>query len=143
MNSITAYTMIDDNDEFQTFMGHPVDLSDLKDHFSNPYQSKFDAPYSYDPFSTFYNESVTPNHTVYSDRFHLWGEEKYSQACMKAFGESSSHFNNREPEEVEAFLKHYYQDENLVLTRIVEWCNKSNGYPYYCFYFFSNNLGEK
>ena len=139
--NITMYSRINENDEFEPFMGHPIDLVDLKDHFSQPYQSKFDAPYSYDPFSIFYTDKVTPNHTVYSDRFHLWGEEKYKESCQKAFGEDSSHFNKREPEEIESFLRYYYEDPNLVLTRIVEWCNKSNGYPYYCFFFLSSTLG--
>ena len=136
MKNLTMYSVkLDENDNLSTFMGHPIDLEDLKDYFSEPYQNKFDYPYSYDPFSSFYRDDATPNHTVYSDRFHLWGEEKYSAACMKAFGESSAHFNKREPEEIEAFLRHYYSDDKLILTRIVEWCNKSNGYPYYCFYF--------
>jgi hypothetical protein len=139
---LSMYAQADENGEMQTYMGHPIDQYDLKEYFSKPYQNKYDAPYSYDPFSSFYLDSVFPNHTVYSDRFYLWGEEKYRETCQKAFGESSPHFNKRTPEEVETFLRIYYQDPKLVLTRIVEWCNKSNGYPYYCFYFNSTNIKE-
>lgn len=91
-------------------------------------------PYSYDAFVLHGGKrSKQPEklQSVYSDRMAQWDRDKYDRACKKLIGRR---FNNCTPREVEAFLTEYFGKE-CKLWRTLEWCNASNGYPFWSFEF--------
>ena len=99
-----------------------------------PIQSQSQHPYSYSPFIVWGEEK--DNETVqYSDRLYQQNFELTEKLCKTHFGDRGQHFNNRNPELIESFLKERLDRPNLKLHMIVEWCNVSNGYPYWSFHF--------
>jgi hypothetical protein len=99
-------------------------------------------PYSYDPFVIYESAvMIQPDgsirsseyswvtHTVYSDRLVQWDYDKHGDLCLKHFGNKGQYWDSREPSKIEAFLRDYLDEENLVLIKITQHCNQSNGYP--------------
>ena len=80
-----------------------------------------------------YDNHQVPNNSVYSDRLYQWDYKKYNSLCEEIFGESGQSFFSRKTEDVEKFLRLYIGNENLVLCRITQYENQSNGYPYWRF----------
>lgn len=97
-------------------------------------KSKFIRPYSYDEF-TLWKGPGKPNGSVYSDRLMQWDFEKHDELCKKHFGNTGQYWNGRDPKKIEEFLRDYLGYPTLVLCEIVEGCNESNGYPWWCFLF--------
>jgi hypothetical protein len=71
--------------------------------------------------------------TVYSDRLWGWDPKKHDELCMIHFGNKGQHWGGREPEKIEAFLREYEGNPHIVLCRVEQLENKSNGYPYWRF----------
>jgi hypothetical protein len=90
------------------------------------------CPYSYDGFITYRNgENKEANHTIYSDRIH--NSEKYVKACEEVFGNSGQMFFNRKPEDIEKMLRIFYDDKDLKLIFVMQYCNVSSGFPLWRF----------
>jgi hypothetical protein len=81
--------------------------------------------------------------TVYSDRLMQWDFAKHDELCQKHFGNKGQIWSSREPEKIEAFLRDYTGNQNIVLCRVEELENKHNGYPYWRFDFKKNNDEKK
>jgi hypothetical protein len=97
-------------------------------------KTKMTHPYSYDAFVIFlHDEPKVANGTIYSDRLLMWDFDKHDKLCQKHFGNRGQYWNHREPEKVEAFLRDWCEDEELVLVRVSEYCNVSNGFPLWRF----------
>ena len=73
--------------------------------------------------------------TVYSDRLFEWNFTKYNRCCEQVWGNHGQFFYNRTPNEIEQFLRLYYEKDNLVLTKVELCHNVSNGYPIWVFSF--------
>ena len=74
-------------------------------------------PYSYDSFVTHKNgnkEDITGS--VYSDRLLQWDYSKTRKLMKKHFGESGDYYSNREPEQIEEFLRERLEEPNLKLV---------------------------
>lgn len=99
------------------------------------HRSKLNHPYSYDPFTIWVNLEVEPNDSVYSDRLIQWDFKKHDELCMKHFGNHGQNWSCREPQKIQEFLRDYLEKPELTLCEIIEGCNQSNGYPYWCFCF--------
>lgn len=76
-----------------------------------------------------------PNDSVYSDRLMQWDFKKHNELCKKHFGNTEQYWNARDPKKIEEFLRDYLGYPALALCEIVEGCNESNGYPWWCFLF--------
>jgi hypothetical protein len=91
-------------------------------------------PYSYDGFITWRGgKNEEANNTIYSDRLWQWDHKKTNKLCEKHFGDKSQYFNQRTPEQIEAFLRDYTNNPNLKLIFIMEYCHQSSGYPIWRF----------
>ena len=55
----------------------------------------------------------------------------------KHFDGEGDYYYNRKPEAIEAFLREWTDDPGLKLVFIMEYCNRSNGYPHWRFDCFS------
>ena len=93
-------------------------------------RTKLTHPYSYDPFLIYRGPEVA-NGTVYSDRLLRWDYDKHNRLCEKHFGNRGQYWDDRDPAKVEAFLQDYMDAPGLKLCSITEYCNPSNGYPYW------------
>lgn len=108
------------------------------DEFGNPVsRTKQTHPYSYDGFVLWRGgENNEATATVYSDRLLQWDYEKHNKLCMKYFGdEAQLWWDKRSPQQIEKFLRDWFDNENLKLVLIMEYCNISNGYPCWRFDF--------
>lgn len=107
----------------------------LVDEFGNPVQrTKHTHPYSYDGFIVWRagpNEEV--NNTIYSDQLLQCDWDKHNKLCQKHFGNNAQMWYDRDPEKIEEFLRDWFDNPNLKLIFIMEYCNVSNGYPVWRF----------
>ena len=112
-----------------------VVYSDSTDEFGNPVKrTKFDYPYSYDGFVTYRNgKNEEANQTIYSDRLLQQDYDKTRELMQKHFGNTSDYYCSRSVKDIEAFLKDWLNKDNLKIIFIMEYCNISNGYPYWRF----------
>jgi hypothetical protein len=96
-------------------------------HF--PPRTKYSHPYSYDPI-VLLDSGTEGDGSAYSDRMVGWDYNKF-YACMGKIndgkGEMCFRWGSREL--VTAFMRDYNDDPGLIVTRVVEMCNVSNGYP--------------
>jgi hypothetical protein len=92
-------------------------------------------PYSYDEFVRFKRGYKSNDEVVYSDRLHQWDSEKYDKCCLEVFGNTGQYFSNRKIDDIQKFLRMYFDDESLIITAVTQACNVSNGYPYWGFYY--------
>ena len=101
------------------------------DEFDRPVKrTKRSHPYSYDGFV---QERVHPNEkangTVYSDRLTQWDYAKCRRLQKKHFGKETDYWNNIPASKIEAFLREYWDLDELVVVLVMEYCNMSSGYP--------------
>lgn len=115
----------------------------VDEHGHRVERSKAEYPYSYDAFVTWRglaNEEL--NGSVYSDRLYQWDWEKHNALCNKHFGNQGQRWSERQPDKIEAFLRDYLDDPELVLGLVMEGCNVSSGYPYWYFGYKSSKKSE-
>ena len=55
----------------------------------------------------------------------------------KHFGDEGQYWNHREPSKIESFLRDYTDNQSIILCRIEEHKNASNGYPLCKFDYFT------
>jgi hypothetical protein len=97
---------------------------------NNPVRTKAEYPYSYDPFTTWGGPSEDCNGSVYTDRLRDWDYDKTQRIGDEVFGRSGNWFGRGlNPKKVELFLQRWMDEPALRLTRVVEYCNVSTGYP--------------
>ena len=100
-------------------------------------RTPFSHPYNYDEFVVWKKEgsnNIERESAVYSDRLWEWNHEKYDKCCQEVFKDNGQQFNNRNPDAVEKFLSLYFEKE-VILTAIVQGCNRSSGFSYWIFYY--------
>lgn len=94
-----------------------------------PTRTKRSHPYNYDPI-VLIDSGEKGNASVYSDRMVSWDYDKF-YACLhkinNGMGELSFRWASRDL--VTALMRDYNNDPGLEVTRVVEMCNASNGYP--------------
>lgn len=118
------------NNYFYAFGILPTDLLGNKIE-----RSKMDYPYSYSPFCYYLNGDIKDaTATLYSDRLYQWDSEKYNELCKKHFGDKGQIWSGRSVETTEKFLAEYLDKESVKVIAMIEGCNVSNGYPYWCMY---------
>lgn len=96
-------------------------------HF--PARTKSSHPYSYDPI-VLIDSGKEGDGSSYSDRMVGWDHDKFYTCLGKlnnGKGEMMFSWGNRKL--VTAFMQDYNDDPGLEVTRVVEMCNVSNGYP--------------
>lgn len=102
-------------------------------------RTKMDYPYSYSPLLLYVNKKIdvkSANGTIYSDRMMQQNFDKHDELLMKHFGDKRQYWDRRNPVKVQEFLRDWCDCKNLMLLRIVEYCNISNGYPCWRFDYF-------
>lgn len=104
------------------------------------FKSKQTHPYNYSDIVTYIYPDVEADSTIYTDRLKGWGYEKLKELSLKHFKVQGDYWGERSPEEVQAFLREYCAAPNLVLTKITEQCNASNGYPLWKLDFIKGSL---
>lgn len=108
----------------------------------NTYQhnerTPMNSPYSYDPFLVWECGYDKRDSTLYSDRLHSQDYNNYNSCCEKVWNNSGQNFSSRKYSEIEEFLSLYLKTP-IQLTRIIEACNISNGYPYWVFNYRKKN----
>jgi len=107
----------------------------ITDEFGKPVtKTKQSHPYSYDGYVQWRcGENEEANATIYSDRLLQWDFDKHDELCLKHFGDKGQYWNKRDPKKIEAFLQDWVEDPDLKLIFVMEYCNASNGYPYWRF----------
>lgn len=101
-------------------------------------RTPYSNPYNYDTFVQWSGECTQGGHSVYSDRLYQWDWEKYNRCCMEVWGNQGQYFDNRTPEDINKFLNLYFGEE-VKLTTILQGCNQSTGFPYWCFIYEKEN----
>ncbi|MEK2647420.1 hypothetical protein [Bdellovibrio sp. BCCA] len=97
---------------------------------SSPPRSKWEYPYSYDPFVIWRSGTQAAQHTAYSDR--LQREDAFNEAAKVVMGNQSLAFGtDMDPEIIEKVMQMYLKKPSLKIIRVVEYCNPSSGSPYW------------
>jgi len=94
-------------------------------------KTKWSNPYNYDPIIQFVTDEQ-PNNSVYTYRLIGFNLEKYSDLCLKHFGNfgnSDHYWNNRSPEKIQSFMRDWTDNEKLKVVNVVEYCDIETGYP--------------
>lgn len=87
-------------------------------------------PYSYDGFVTYkVHDDTEANNTIYTDRLLQWDWDKHNELCKKHFGNEGQYWSERSPDKIEAFLRDWCDDPELILVRVMQYCNQATGYP--------------
>ena len=96
-------------------------------HF--PARTKYSHPYSYDPI-VLIDTGVKGDASAYSDRMVGWNYDKF-YACLGKInnGKGEMAFRWGDRKLVTALMRDYNDDPALEVTRVVEMCNASTGYP--------------
>ena len=135
--------------------GHPLEHNkesgdaDLARH--DPPRVKRTHPYAYDPFTIWGDPfpSKQCNGTVYTDRLHQEDPDKYARLALKHYQSGGSDCDfarglgvrgaspnalrpfdsyNCKGELIEAFLRDWFDDQQMKLLRVVEYCDPHSGY---------------
>jgi len=79
-------------------------------------------------------KGVTPNGNNDHDRLLEADWDKYNEVSMRLFGDKSQMWwDRRTPEQVQEFLRQYWDDPELILVKIQKMYNISNGFPVWNF----------
>lgn len=101
----------------------------------------FNNPYSHRSITRYLKGTVADiTANVYSDRLLQWDFVRTKDLMHKYFGDKGDYYDDRKPEQIEAFLRERLELPNLNLVTIMESVNVSNGYPVW---FFGYNEGEQ
>lgn len=105
--------------------------ADLQRH--DPPWTKWDAPYSFDPYTIwgFAGPNKECNSTNWTDRLSEWDYDKYERIAKEVFPVGSQPFSdhNCRGDLIQEFLRRYHDDPTIVLLRVIAYCNLSNGFP--------------
>ena len=97
-----------------------------------------DYPYSYDPFVIYKGDdlNIEEDDSFYSDRLSLWYDcERMRELKEKYSIEHGDYFWAYNPiEKLDKFLSDLMRI-SAKITAIVQYCNISNGYPYWLVYY--------
>lgn len=96
-------------------------------HF--PARTKYSHPYNYDPI-VLIDSKAEGDESAYSDRMVGWNYDKF-YACLHKIndGKGEMAFRWGDRRLVTALMRDYNDDPGLQVTRVVEMCNASTGYP--------------
>jgi len=95
-------------------------------------RTRTEFPHSYDPYVVWRAPEGTPQttSTVYSDRLYEWDSDRFDKLSMKHFGNVAQlWWNSREPSKIQAFLRDYQDNQHILLTLIMDYCNRTTGCP--------------
>ncbi len=95
-------------------------------------RTKHSHPYSYDNICVYAVEKQATG-GAYSDRMIQWDYEKFERLNKEHFGNRSQYWSDRSPNQIEAFLRDYFDKPNLQLVLVIESCNQASGYPVWYF----------
>jgi len=117
--------------------GDLISDSEYIDLEGNPIEkTPITHPYSFELHIT-YGKPNLPKGMVtdsaYTDRLSQWDYKKYDKCCKSVFGNKTPYWDSRKTEDIEKFLKLYFNDDTLKLIRISKCCNVSNGFPLWLF----------
>lgn len=96
-----------------------------------------DFPYSYDAYLILRNNPNEKDmHCSYSDRMYQWDSEKY-YSLKKKFVPSTKgdYWDTAKANEVEKFLREYFDKPKLKFIALEQACNVSNGFPLWIFHY--------
>jgi hypothetical protein len=88
-------------------------------------------PYNYSGFLNWDNNQI-PTSSVYTDRLYQQDSKKYNKLCQKHWGDIGQYWNNRKPNKIQDFLRDWFDNQNINLCFVKEYCNQSSGYPVWC-----------
>lgn len=119
----------------------------LNENYQPVQRTPLSHGYSYDGYVAWENTEIEKyrqkiNGSDYHDRMQEWDYEKYMLCYRKAELAGSRRMVDQ-PELTEHFLQLYYDDPDIVLIRLMDYCNVSNGYPTYRFDYFSPKAAER
>lgn len=133
-----AYFRLDPHDPFGSFDPYMFvdDRADEDLMLHDPPWTKQSHPYCYDPFTIWGkpHPSKECNGTVYTDRLDQWDSGKYDRLSRKHYCRGSNNFerpfdsHNCKGELIEAFLRDWFDDPELRLLRVIEYCSPATGY---------------
>lgn len=117
--------------------GNPVRISPGHDIYGKPVLrpvAKF--PYSFSATAVWKGDNFSnTTDSIDTDRLMQWDYDQFNASCRKVWGNEGQAFYNRNPEEIEMFLRDYLKMEDLNLTGVEICCHMGNGYPYWTFFF--------
>lgn len=128
-------------------MNKPIVTNDNMMFFTQQYvdengkpvlQTPITHPYSYDAY-VIWGRKTNNSGSVYSDRLYQWDSQKYNELCRLIWNNESQYFDQRNPSDIQTFLRRYNDNEQIVLTMIMKCCNVSSGYPIWIFFYRENN----
>lgn len=124
---------------------HIFSGQDLEKFKNGTLKTKWSHPYNYDPITQFIRHDYPEDERVdspYSDRMFRWQPERFRELQKKHFGNQGDYWDGRSPEAIEGFLKDYYNSPDLLLVKVVEYCNQSTGYPVWQFFFIGRDTSN-
>lgn len=128
-------------DEFPEYIVFNPQYVDLK---GKPVKrTPWTNPYNYDSFVLYKSADYKDKNyqTSYSDRMYTQNYKKYNECCKKIFGNTGQMFDERSPEDINKFLD-MYLGYPVKLTAVLNCCNQSSGFPYFCFIYERITLEE-
>lgn len=90
--------------------------------------------YSYDPYLIFQKEKEYEL-CVYTDRLVSNDREKFEELSQKYFKTTSHSWEGRSPDDIQSFLRDFYDKPELELVGVMAGIHLSSGYPYWIFMF--------
>ena len=97
------------------------------------------CPKSYDNFVIYKDESWRPTDDfIRSVDLYYNDREQYEYASVNTWQFCNTQFGDAEPEDIEVFLKLYYEDPTIRLTGIEQGINERTREPLWIFYFKSS-----
>lgn len=120
-------------------MIHQYGYSAYVNEFGKPIKiTPKDSQYGYDGYVTWMKSGSTgadATDSVYSDRLFREDIAKFERLMMEVFNSKGQYFNN-DPDKIEQFLNKFYNGKiKLELIYVMQYCNKSDGNPYWRFAF--------
>ena len=109
-----------------------LQITDGRDYLPQPrpIRTVTAHPHSHDPFYNWKRTDVKANGSVYTDRLLQWDWDKHNCLSEKHFGDRAQVlWGQRDPAKVEAFLRDWNEDLELVLVAIIQYVNHASGFP--------------
>lgn len=102
-------------------------------------RSKHEHPYSYSPHVQWQADDKTlawaklaNDKLCYTDTDKIMTSWTRCNSLMrKHFGNEGQYWTDRDPKAIEAFMRDWTECPDIVLLKVTDYCNASNGYPYW------------